>query len=196
MMTELNSLQTSTLKQQDFLRLMIAQIQQEHTLNPSEAESYGTYPSIGRTGTSLQSNQALQASALVGRTVFIKSNNLWLTQEEPINIYASVTFGLNDLHVFIYSSTGILVNKISLGTPDIGLHHILWDGTNQDGQRLAAGHYTVHIYGKCNGAEQRVPSLIWANVDSVSLDPQGFGVRLNLLGLGSVTLNQIEQILV
>ena len=74
------------LGQQDFLRLMVAQIQNQDPMQPqmngeflSQLAQFSTndgvakmQESLQQMATSLQSNQALQASALVGRKVLSK----------------------------------------------------------------------------------------------------------------------------
>jgi flagellar basal-body rod modification protein FlgD len=198
------------LGQADFLRLMVAQVQNQDPLQPqangeflSQLAQFSTndgitkmQKSLEQLASSLQSNQALQASALVGRKVLAQSDVLNLGAEGDVKAGIDMVPGLSNLSASVYSSTGELIKTIPLGQPESGFYQFSWDGTGQDNQRVAAGKYTIKVTGRYDGQEVALKTMTTANIDSVSLGQNGEGLKLNLAGIGSVTLDQIRQITV
>lgn len=199
-----------SLGQQDFLRLMVAQVQNQDPMQPqpngeflSQLAQFSTndgitkmQDSLQQMASSLQSNQALQASALVGRKVLVNSNKLNLGAEGDVNAAIDMPAGLGNLSASIYSSSGELLKTIPLGQPAPGFFQFSWDGTGQDNKRLNPGSYTVKVNGVYGGKEVALKTLTSANVDSVSLGQNGEGLKLNVSGVGAVTLDQVRQITV
>ncbi|WED43977.1 flagellar hook assembly protein FlgD [Legionella cardiaca] len=197
-----------SLGQADFLKLMIAQIQHQDPLEPqtngdflSQMAQFSTndgitkmQESIQNLASSLQSNQALQASALVGRKVLVNSNVMSLGQEGETKAAVDIPAGVDNLKAAIYSEAGELLRTIPLGQRSAGLFEFSWDGFNQNGQRVPAGKYTIKVNGVYSGKEVALRTMTAANVDSVSLGQNGEGVKLNVAGIGSVALSDVKQI--
>jgi flagellar basal-body rod modification protein FlgD len=150
--------------------------------------------SISQLASSLQSNQALQASALVGRKVLVNGDNLQLGVEGAVKASINVASGLSNLNASIFSATGELIKTLPLGQPSAGIFEFAWDGTNKSNERVDAGSYTVKVTGSYNGQEVAVPTMISSNVDSVSLGQNGEGLKLNVAGVGAVALSDVKQI--
>jgi len=98
------------------------------------------------------------------------------------------------LSASIYNSSGELVKKIALGQQPIGLYNFSWDGLNQKGERAPIGQYRVEVNGLYSGQEVALKTMTMANIDSVSINQNGEGLRLNVAGIGAVSLNDIKQI--
>ncbi|HRD70269.1 MAG TPA: flagellar hook assembly protein FlgD [Legionella sp.] len=209
----LNQTETASrgsLGQQDFLRLMVAQAQNQDPMQPqangeflSQLAQFSAndgitkmQESLQQLASSLQSNQALQASALVGRKVLVNSNSLSLGAEGEAKTAIDMPAGLSNLTASIYSESGELIKTIPLGQPEPGFFQFGWDGTGQDNKRLAAGKYKVEVRGTYSGQEVSLKTMTSANVDSVSLGQNGEGLKLNVAGVGSVSLDQVRQITV
>ncbi len=199
-----------SLGQKDFLRLMVAQVQNQDPMQPqangeflSQLAQFSANDGITRMqeslqqmATSLQSNQALQASVLVGRKVLVPSDTLSLGTEGSPKTAIDIPAGLGNLSASIYSEGGELLKTIPLGQPNPGFFQFDWDGTGNGEQRLAVGKYKVKVTGIYGGQEVALKTMTSANVDSVSLGQNGEGLKLNVSGVGSVSLDQVRQITV
>lgn len=197
-----------SLGQRDFLRLMVAQIKNQDPMQPMTNGDFlgqmaqfsandginNMQNSLAQLTSSLQSNQALQASALVGRKVMVNSNKLNLPAEGEVKAAVNLPSGVSQLTASVYNEAGELVRSIPLGQPTPGLKEFSWDGMNQKGERAAAGSYTFKVTGQYNGQDVALKPLVTANVDSVSLSNQNEGVKLNLAGIGTVLLSDVQQI--
>ncbi len=201
---------TKNLGQQDFLRLMVAQIQNQDPMQPqvngeflSQLAQFSTNDGVSKMqesmqqmANSLQSNQALQASALVGRKVLVSSDHLKLDKEGDVKTAIDIPPGASNINAYIYGETGELIKTMPLGQQDPGFFQFAWDGTGQDGKRLGEGKYKVAVHGTYMGKEVAFNTMTSANVDSVSLSQSGEGLKLNVAGVGAVSLDQVKQITV
>lgn len=204
------SLPPQNMGQQDFLRLMVAQIQNQDPMQPqvngeflSQLAQFSTNDGVNKMqesmqqmANSLQSNQALQASALVGRKVMVGSDHLNLEKEGDAKTAIDIPSGVSNLTAFIYGDSGELLKTMPLGAPEPGFFQFPWDGIGQNGTRLAEGKYKVAVHGTYMGKEVALKTMTSANVDSVSLGQNGEGLKLNVAGMGSVSLDQVKQITV
>ncbi|ARG97790.1 flagellar hook assembly protein FlgD [Legionella micdadei] len=199
--------QSKSLGQKDFLKLMIAQAQNQNPLEPKmngdflgQLAQFSTndgitkmQESIQQLASSLQSNQALQASSLVGRKVLVNSDSVNLDQGE-VKAAIELPAAVDNLVASIYSESGELIRKIPLGQHGAGLFAFTWDGQNQKGERMPMGKYTIKVNGIYSGKEVALKTMTAANVDSVSLGQNGEGVKLNVAGVGTVSLNDVKEI--
>ena len=195
------------LGQKDFLRLMVAQVKNQDPMQPqangeflSQLAQFSTsdgvskmQESIQQMASSLQSNQALQASALVGRKVLVNSDCLKLNPEGEANAAIDMPAGLSNLTAKVYSESGELIKTMSLGQPKPGFFQLSWDGKGDNNQRVDAGNYKLEVHGLYGGQEVSLRTMTSANVDSVSLGQYGDGLKLNVSGIGPVSLDQIRQ---
>lgn len=196
------------LGQKEFLKLMIAQAK---NLDPTEPKTNGDFigqlaqfstndgitkmqESIQQLASSLQSNQALQASSLVGRKVLVNNDSLTLGAEGDSKAAAFLPAPVDNLTASIYSESGELIRKVPLGQQKIGLFNFTWDGLNQKGDRMPAGNYKIQVNGVYQGQEVALKTMTTANVDSISIGQNGEGIRLNIAGIGAVPLSEVREI--
>lgn len=196
---ELDSFRNNNGAQQDFLRLMVAQIQNQVSTQSNEEFSSPITKIQGplqHMATSLQSNRALQASALVGRQVLVLNHNLKLDKIATIKIVLDVPPGVRELEATFYTATNELIKTLSLGSPHPGIFQFCWDGLGADNKRLQEGKYKITVQGLADDAEVILQTMTFANVESVSLSPHKEGLKLNVAGIGSLSLDDVKQILV
>lgn len=196
------------LGQRDFLRLMVAQVRNQDPLDPqtngdflAQLAQFSTNDGISKMqesmeqlASSLQSNQALQATSLVGRKVLVNSNALQLEAEGDSKLAIDVPAPVQNVRAFIYSDKGELIHTLSLGDRSTGQFDFNWNGLNDKGERAPAGKYTLRVTGLYEGKEVGLKTMTAANVDSVSLGHSGEGVKINVAGVGTVSLNDVRQI--
>ncbi|MCA0403547.1 MAG: flagellar hook assembly protein FlgD [Proteobacteria bacterium] len=200
--------QSGSMGQKDFLKLMIAQVQHQDPMQPQTNGDFlgqlaqfsmndgitKMQETIEQLAGSFQSNQALQASSLVGRKVLVNNNTLNLDATSEAKAAVDIPTSIDNLSASIYNSSGELVKKIALGQQPIGLYNFSWDGLNQKGERAPIGQYRVEVNGLYSGQEVALKTMTMANIDSVSINQNGEGLRLNVAGIGAVSLNDIKQI--
>lgn len=197
----------SELGKNEFLELMLAQLENQNPLEPQDngefisqlaqfsslEEMQGVSNSIGDLVGEFRSSQALQASAMVGRTVLVPGTASRLVEGGEIGGSVAVHQATSSLTISIKNSAGELVHQIDLGEVEAGYQKFTWDGKDSDGEQLPPGKYEIVAEGKYNGNTEQLGTLISANVDSVSLGSNG-GITLNLANMGSIGLSDVYQI--
>jgi flagellar basal-body rod modification protein FlgD len=155
-----------------------------------------TQYSLQNTELSLQSNQALHASALVGRKVLLECTRLHVTAKGEVRVAVDVPEGLSQLHVIFSTESDKLIKTIVLDCSVPGLLFFNWDGRAEDNHRVKEGNYTIAVHAvSAQGEKVLLKAMSYANVDSVSLGQDGEGLRLNASGIGSISLDEVFLVL-
>ncbi len=198
---------TGALQQEAFLELMIAQFQNQDPFKPMEngdflgqLAQFGTVSGIedlqnsfASFADSLYSDQALQASGLIGRDVLVPASTGVLSGSGGIRGAAELPTATSSMLVQITDASGQLVRRMDLGVQQAGLNYFDWDGLNDLGQRVAAGIYQVEVVAGPDGLREQMPVMLEARVNSVTLGNAG-GVLLNLDQLGEISLADVRRI--
>ncbi len=196
------------LGQEDFFALLTTQLAQQDPFKPldntefiaqmaqfSSLESLqAMQSSFADLASSMTSNQALQASALVGRTVLVPSNVGSFDGASEVQGVVALSSPATNAVLSIEDESGQLIKTIELGDLEQGPNEFSWDGTDEGGNLVAPGFYKMTVTGGVYGQETNLPTGVFARVDSVNLGGAQGGIYLNLDGLGSVSLDDVSQI--
>lgn len=197
------------LGQEDFLALLTTQLANQDPLKPMDNTDFIAQmaqfsslegmnqlnKSFGNLSTSLVSNQALQASALVGRTVQVTSDVANLSLDSNVQGSVVLDSPSTNLQFQILNQNGTLVRTINQGPQAAGEHSFAWDGRDDNGKLMATGNYKIKAVATTNGQAETLPTQVIAHVDSVSMGAAGSGVfNLNLTGLGQVAFSDVQSI--
>lgn len=198
-----------TLQQEDFFALLTEQLANQDPTKPvdndqlvAQMTSFTTADGIQQLNdnfnsfaTSMTSNQALQASSLIGQDVLVQGN---------IGYKSDAATGLSGVVINEQSTTntelsvlngnGEVVRTIDLATQPAGNIEFNWDGTDNNGNPLPPGNYAIQVQGDIFGEPTALPTAINRHVDSVSLAGANQGVVLNLDGEVSIRLDDVIQI--
>src|SRR6201996_4566313 len=129
----------TTLGGTDFLTLMLAQLKNQDPTSPVDSNTFlsqlaelsevqginGLNTSFATLSSSLTSNQALQASSLLGHQALVSSG----------------TVTTSDVVLNISNSAGVLVKQIDLGAQSAGMANFSWDGSTGNGTKAPADTY-------------------------------------------------------
>ncbi len=144
---------------------------------------------------SMTSNQALQASSLIGQNVLVESNIGYMGSAGAG--FSGVVVNeetVQDMKITIKNSQGEVVKSIDAGTQGAGNIQFAWDGTDQQGNPMPPGQYVVSASGQARGEGVAIPTAMNRHVGSVSMAGSGQGVILNLDGDVSINLDDVIQI--
>ncbi|GHG69167.1 basal-body rod modification protein FlgD [Alishewanella longhuensis] len=157
---------------------------------------------------SMTSNQALQASSLVGRSVLTKSDQIVFTGDTLARGTIELDKPATMLRVMIENEKGELIQSFSVENPNVGRNTFIWDGSylpsgessadEIDGElaeRVRAGTYKLKVEASySDGTTASLPANVYTPVGSVSMNSNGKGILLNLLGLGPVKLGDVLEV--
>jgi len=144
---------------------------------------------------SLRSNQALQASTLVGRAVFVPSNDVAFDSDETIKVALFVTEQTSNVVIYLENETGDVVLRKEVGELKEGDLHIDFDPLDGDEVNLGGGKYFLRAEGDINGQTRLIPTYTKAIVESVNLSKECHEPMLNLKNSQSVALSKVRIIL-
>lgn len=207
---QLNSERTTNkeLGKNEFLNLLVAQLNNQDPLSPqsngefvSQLAQFSQVEGIEKMNTSMesmltgyQSSQALQASALVGRKVIVPTDKAVIDTGETFKASLELPVSSSNVYVNVYDSAGATVNRLNLGQQEAGNVSFMWDGKNSSGNLMPPGTYRFEAQASYGDKSQGLQTSLPANVDSVSLGQNGGELTLNLAGLGSIGLSQVQVI--
>lgn len=179
----------------DFLTVLISELQ-HRTDGPSShvAGAAARLAQPGAPNADLQSSRAIQASALVGRTVLVDATRARLARGGVIRGSIGIDAPVEDARVDIYGPGGTLVHRQRLGAQPAGELDFGWDGRDAGGATLAAGIYRVEATGLRGGRTVGLPTTLAANVDSVAIGASG-EMTLNVDGMGALSISAVKAIL-
>lgn len=204
------------LGQTAFLELMITQMENQDPLSPQEngefiaqLAQFSSVEGMERLNTNFDnftssfiSNQALQASSLVGRSVAVAGKEAQLSTDGMVGGIIELPASTTAMTMNIYRANGELAETIGLGAHSAGDVVFRWDGkrVEVDGEligweaeeALPAGRYTFEVLATQNGEPEQLHTALTANVNSVASDSQG-RLTLNLQGIGAVSLDEVKQ---
>jgi flagellar basal-body rod modification protein FlgD len=197
------------LGQQDFLKLMSTQLNNQDPTNPMDNSQFlaqiaqfasvsgiqDMQNSIKTLTDSLISNQTMQAASLVGHQVVAAGSNAVLSSNGVLSGAVDLSQSTNNLVVGIYDSAGQLVKKMNLGAQAKGLLPITWDGITDNGMNAPAGLYQIKAQATINGTDQAMSTYVASGVDSVMIDPTTQQIMLNTTSGESVKMSDVKQIM-
>jgi flagellar basal-body rod modification protein FlgD len=197
------------LGQAEFLELMTAQLRFQDPLQPMEngdflgqMAQFGTVSGINELNTtfstmssSFQSNQALQASTLVGRRVMVPSQSAFLNDGESLMGSVELEQPASRMVITVKNGAGQLVHRQELGIQQAGLVDFEWNGLDANGNSLPGGQYQIgaEVY---RGTEVTAGTTFTVvDVESVTLGAGGQDLTLSVSGLGDIDMSQVRKIM-
>ena len=197
------------LGQAQFLELMTAQLKYQDPLKPMEngdflgqMAQFGTVSGINdlndnfnSMSASFQSNQALQASTLVGRRVLVPSQNGFLVDGGKLEAAVELSQPANKIVFTVKNAAGQLVNRTELGVQDAGMVDYEWNGLDNNGNAMPAGEYQVEAEVYRGNSVSAGNMFTVVDVESVTLGAGGQDMTLSVSGLGEIDMSQVRKIM-
>jgi flagellar basal-body rod modification protein FlgD len=189
----------------EFLKLMVAQINNQDPLNPTQNEQFlaqlaqfSTLEGIQNLNDSVESMTSLmrgtattQAASLVGRTVLVPTDSALMTGE-GFSGNVALPESVNQVVIEISSPGGALIKKLTLGAQAQGPARFDWDGHSEDGTLQPPGIYRVRAFASSDKDAKQFEVELPQKVVSVSLN--GAELELNLAGGAMVPVSSVKEI--
>ena len=195
-----------TLNQADFLTLMTAQLKNQDPFSPvdntqmiAQMAQFSSVAGISQMNTTLTgiasklgATTTADAMAYVGKTVLAPGSTAYPRSTGGIAGKIELGGNATDVNVTIADAAGNILKTLSLGAQSQGTIGYDWDGTTANGA-TATGPFTVTVAASNGGATVPTTGLVWAPVESVTLNPGG-DPTLNVTGFGSVKPSDVRQV--
>lgn len=188
----------------EFLTMMVAQIQNQNPLEPADGTQYLTQLGMMSAVESLEgvktgmmnmnigitNLEMLQATNLVGKKVLMEANQSVDVSEGQI-IDGRVQFDqpADTAKVMVYDEEGKVVDEIKLGPQATGMAEF-----KIDGDKLGKGTYTFEVVAEKGDDAWTQKMMIAADVESVNIPADGGTIMLSLKGLGKMSMFDMREI--
>jgi flagellar basal-body rod modification protein FlgD len=190
-----------------FLRLLIAQMNNQDPLNPldnaqvtSQMAQINTVTGINGLNDTVAKLieqfarlESMQAAQLTGRSVLVEANALALPEDGAAIGGIELALPADRVTVEIRDAAGQLVRELQLGRRDVGVSRFDWDGKTATGAQAAAGNYTFTVKAISGTHEINATALAARRVEGVR--HEGGVLQLVLAGGAAVAYGDIRQIL-
>lgn len=191
-----------------FMKLLLAQIKNQDPLKPADQTDFvaqlaqfsslegiqNLNASVQDIGSMYRSSQALQATALVGREVLVPGQVGYLEIGGKIEGMIAEGQAAGDLTMTIRNASGAIVATRDLGNIGDAETPFSWDGTDNHGNPLPQGLYSITVEGTVNGKNQALETNIYSRVNSVSIVNNQGRMVLNLNGIGQIDSTEIQEV--
>lgn len=197
-----------SLGQQDFLRLMLKQLENQDPTKPMESADFlsqiaqfGTVSGIKDLNSSFQGvssalvqEQSLRAASLLDRQVLADVDSVRVDESGPMRGAVQLPAGATQATVEIIGPGGQQVDSVRVSGSAGALAEFSWDAMRDDGTRVPAGDYRARAATAVDGEAQAAPVLLNAQVKGIELDSSGGSVRVDIGSANSVRLEDIRRI--
>jgi flagellar basal-body rod modification protein FlgD len=198
---------TVTEQTQNFLKLLIAQIQNQDPMAPMDASSMTSQmsqlnmvSSIGDMNRSMtamlsqmQSVNFMNQAALIGHSPVVAGGGISFDGTNAAVLGANAVNSLTSAVATIKDANGNTVNSMDMGSLEAGMNNFAWDGKDADGNTMPAGMYYLSISGTSTTGAKEIPTAYVASpVMSVSKGSNGDAL-LSLLDGRKINASEIQQ---
>ena len=188
----------SDLDKDAFLKLMIAQLQNQDPLDPLDGTDYSAqlaqFSSLEQMqnindnlNLSLDANYLLTQSinntmtaGLIGKEVKIAGDTVTFEGQDGTTIGYDLVAPATELKINIYNEYNQLVKTFDNPDLEAGQYKLNWDFTDNDGNKLSVGDYRVEIQAKSQTfSEMEVAQYFVGTIDGVRYSPTGTSIIVN-----------------
>ena len=174
-----------TITQDSFLKLLIAQLQNQDPLQPMDNQQFavqlatfnsleqliGINDKLGNLQTTQGATNQFNAASLIGKTITSNGNTVNEQGGNPAAITYRLSANASRVVVNVQDSSGALVRQMVAGAQSAGDQSVIWDGKDASGKVAPSGLYNFEINAfDLNGKQVQASGRIKGTVTGVRLD--------------------------
>jgi len=196
-----------SLGQDDFLRLMTAQLQYQDPFNPTDngqmvaqMAQFSSLSGITEMTSTLKTmaarmggNGTSDAVSWIGKAVLTDSPTATADNNGNVNGAVELDADAAKVQLEIRNADGTVARAVSMGAQPKGIVDYQWDGTTDSGTPAGAGPYTISVAASdTSGVVVKARNLAWTGVSSVM--PNGGKPTLTLSNGSQVAADTVRKI--
>jgi flagellar basal-body rod modification protein FlgD len=178
---------------QNFLKMLTVQLQNQDPLNPmdnaamtAQLAALNQVDGINKLNTSvtslvaqMQSANFMNLASSVGKTALAAGSKAYYAGS-PVSMGAKLDASASSLKAVIRDANGQIVDQIDFGPTSSGVLDFIWDGSNQDGQQVPQGMYSLELTATdAQGKVSYPDSYVGAMVASIGQEGSDLKVGLS-----------------
>lgn len=195
----------SILGKDDFMKLLLIELQYQDPTEPMDSEkiltqtsqlagleaSENTNKALSELAASMKNSQQFSTVAAIGKTADIGSNAIVYDEGQSTTFEIYFPDDVQRGNVEILDVNGNILKTLDVGTNDKGVYKFTWDGTNSSGRALESGiYYATASYTNPNGDALKTRVGAYP-IESVKFDGSNTLVKV---GSSYVDLSKVVEI--
>ncbi|WP_456388198.1 flagellar hook assembly protein FlgD [Desulfolithobacter sp.] len=196
-----------TLGKDEFLTLLVAQLQNQDPLNPTDStewtaqlaqysqleQSMNLNDTMEELLEAQKNSDRLAALSLIGKEAMVEGTDFYLPPAGEVEIGYTVDGQASNITLSVLNSGGAVVKTMQADDLSQGNHFIIWDGLDNNGQELPAGNYQIMIQAQAATQEETVGvyPLVRTEITGVDL---GNNEATLITSAGEFTLSSVHGI--
>lgn len=158
--TQLYSSDPNAMGKEDFLMLLVTQLQHQDPLNPmensefvSQLAQFSSLEQLTNVNKNLEVLQMYQNSlnnaqavGMIGKNVMASGNTTELEEGADAAVEFDLPANAADVSIDIFNAGGSFVTSLQAGALGAGHHSMTWNGTNSDAESVPAGIYMFEVH--------------------------------------------------
>ncbi|MES2753277.1 MAG: flagellar hook capping FlgD N-terminal domain-containing protein [Pseudomonadota bacterium] len=198
---------TGTLGQQDFLKLMTAQLKNQDPFDPvdntqmvAQMAQFSSLAGISEMNTTLKaiagklgSTSTTDAVSYIGKTVLTEGGVAYGRSTGGIAGAVELDKDTTSTIVSIAGANGETLRTFDLGAQKAGTVEFDWDGLTAAGADAGTGPFTVSVQARQDATTVAARTLVWAPVAAVAVPVSG-PAQLTIPGLGQIPVTAVRKI--
>ncbi len=196
----------SALGKDDFLKLLVAQLQNQDPLSPldstaftSQLAEFSSLEQLANVNENLEYLQMYQSSinnaqavSFIGKNIDALGSSIQLESGENEDIHFELEQDSSSVVINIYDEAGSLVKYIENGPLGEGKQSVEWDGTDNSGNTLPEGIYKFEVMAvNANGDKVQTATYISDRVTGVTFEN---GVTYLLAGGMKIPIGDVIEV--
>ncbi|MHB8905392.1 MAG: flagellar hook assembly protein FlgD [Melioribacteraceae bacterium] len=201
----------SSLGKDDFMKLMISQLQNQDPLNPMDGTAFSaqlaqfssleqltnlnTYmkQSIDANATLTQSINNTLITGLIGKGVKLSGGDIKVNGQDSITLGYNLPTEAKTAQINIYNESGALVKTLDGISTTAGDNKLSWDLTDNNGNKLPKGNYKFEVDAvNLSGDNMTLDIYKVGTIDGVRFTDQG---TVLLVGGAEYSLADVAEVL-
>lgn len=193
---------SNTLGQEDFLQLLVAQLENQDPLDPQSNTEFiaqlATFSSLEQQTlsndkldsviTATENLERTGAFALLNDQIVVQTDSLVLSGDD-VDLGIALTESASDVSLSILDANNSVVATLTLTDLEAGDNFFNWDGCDADGNTLANGEYSLSVSASNDdGSIDDALPLVKSSVNEVALSSAG---SVLVTDAGEVLLSEI-----
>jgi len=204
--SDIQSSRTETLGKNDFLTLLVTQLQNQDPLSPMEnteftaqLAQFSSLEELFNINDNLKNIELYEASmnnsqavSFIGKEIDANGDMIQISEGTSDHINYNLAGDSTQVNISIYNSNGYLVRNINTEPQSAGEQSVEWDGNDNDGNQLPDGAYTFAVSAfDQSGSDIQVSTYMTGKVTGVTFDN---GIVYLMVGDKKVTLSEVIRI--
>jgi len=185
---------SSTLGKDDFMQLLVTQLQNQDPLNPLDDKEFiaqlaqfssleqmtNVAEGLGTLNDTVSRQDALSAASYIGKAVVADGDTITKLDSGITPVYFTLDDAAATVSINVYDQNNNIVATQTLNSMQAGEYTFSWDGLNYNGNEADNGQYSVYFAAEAaDGSAVMVDTQVTGTISGISKTSDGVSFRLS-----------------